>query len=229
MCLICPGVKKSPQAHASHGLVKILGPLSSECLKQLAFDEGLRNFRPADRQKEALVNITRQPEGMVYGALNRSTIIGYVTFHRPNKYSRWNKHPRILELGTIEVTPKWRKFKIARQLLELAFGNPVLEDYVIITIEFCWHWDLEQSRLNVWQYQKMLTRLLGSVNMQRIPTDDPSILEHPANVLMVKFGKHVSPADLKLFSALQFEKIKEPSYFPATGNQTSVINLKDRT
>lgn len=206
MSLICPESEKTPQVRTPRGVVYFLGPVGSQCLQLLNFDEGLRNFRPANRQKEALVNIARLPEGMVYVALHHSTVIGYVTFHRPSKYSRWSKHPRILEVGTIEVAPRWRKFKIARNLLEVAFSNPVLEQYILITIEFCWHWDLEQARLDVWQYQKMLTRLFGAVGMQRTATDDPTILEHQANVLMVKIGGNVSPADRKLFAELQFEK-----------------------
>lgn len=205
MILVCPGIDKNPQARTPHGLVSILGPVCSKRLIEFDFDENLNNFRPAERQKEALFNIAKQPEGMVYVALSGSTVIGYVTFHRPNKYSRWSKHPRILEVGTIEVAPKWRKFKIAHKLLELAFKNPLLESYILITIEFCWHWDLEQTNMNIWQYQRMLARLLGSVGMRKTPTDDQSILEHPANVLMVKFGNNISSEDLKLFSEIQFE------------------------
>ncbi len=204
--IIYPPAEKTLQVQTPRGAVHLLGPVRSERLQQLTFAEGLRNFRPANRQKEALVKIAALPEGMIYAALHGETVIGYVTFHRPNKYSRWSKHPRVLEVGTIEVAPEWRQFKIAKKLLELAFDNPALDDCIVITIEFCWHWDLEQARMNVWQYQKMLTRLFGSVGMQKIPTDDPTITEHPANVLMAKFGKNVSPADLQLFAELQFEK-----------------------
>ncbi|MEW6274372.1 MAG: GNAT family N-acetyltransferase [Bacillota bacterium] len=205
MSLACQELEKS-SVQTPRGVVTLSGPVSSQCLQELAFAEGLRNFRPAQRQKEALVKIAGLPEGMVYVALHDKTAIGYVTFHRPHKYSRWFKHPRILEVGTIEVDPEWRKFKIAKKLLALAFSNPVLEEYIVITTEFCWHWDLARARLDVWQYQKMLAGLFATVGLQRVSTDDPAILEHPANVLMVKFGKYISKADLELFARLRFEK-----------------------
>ena len=51
------------------------------------------------QQKKALVEISSLPEGMVYLARYRQEIIGYITFHYPDGYSRWSKHPGILELA----------------------------------------------------------------------------------------------------------------------------------
>ena len=204
MSLVCPELANSLTVHTPRGIVELSGPVSGQSLKRLAFAEGLTNFRPAERQKEALVKIAGLPEGMIYLAVHNGMVVGYVTFHRPHRYGRWSKHPRILEVGTIEIAPEWRRFKIAQKLLELAFSNPALEEHILITTEFCWHWDLARTRMNVWQYQNMLARLFGAVGMQKVPTDDPAILEHPANVLMVKFGKKISAADQGLFAELQF-------------------------
>lgn len=204
MSLVCPELANNPKIRTPRGLVDLSGPVSSRCLKHFVFAEGLTNFRPAPRQKEALVKIAGLPEGMVYIAAHSDTVVGYVTFHRPHRYSRWYQHPHILEVGTIEIAPEWRRFKIAQKLLELAFRNPVLEEYIVITTEFYWHWDLARTRMDVWQYQNMLARLFGAVGMHKTATDDPAILEHPANVLMVKFGKQVPPADRNLFAELQF-------------------------
>jgi len=204
MSLVCPEPVNNLSVRTARGTVILAGPAGSEDLKQLAITQGLSNFRPAARQKEALMKIAGLPEGMVYIAAHDGTVVGYVTFHRPHRYSRWFKHPRILEVGTIEIAPEWRRFKIAQKLLELAFGNPVLEEYIVITTEFYWHWDLAGTRMDVWQYQNMLARLFGAVGMQKTATDDPAIADHPANVLMVKFGKRISPADRKLFAELQF-------------------------
>ena len=77
---------------------------------------------------------------------------------------------------------------------------------VVITTEFYWHWDLQGSGLNVWEYQKMLTKLFGSVGFKRRHTDDPEILEHQANMLMVRFGKRVNQAYIKAFDDLTYQK-----------------------
>jgi acetoin utilization protein AcuA len=42
--------------------------------------------------------------------------------------------------------------------------------------------------------------------MERTPTDDPDIIEHPANVLMTRIGKNVSTSDVALFESLKFQR-----------------------
>lgn len=53
-------------------------------------------------------------------------------------------------------------------------------------MEYFWHWDLEGSCFSVWEYQRMLTGLFGSVGLQKVSTNDLEITEHPANVLMAR-------------------------------------------
>ncbi|MEW5952537.1 MAG: GNAT family N-acetyltransferase [Bacillota bacterium] len=169
-------------------------------------DNDLNNFRHPSRQQEALALVAESTEGMVYIARANEAIIGYVMFHFPNQYSRWSRHPRMLELGAIEISSAWKKLGIAKALLAEAFDNPVLDEYVVITTEFYWHWDLKGAGLNVWGYQKMLAKLFGSVGFKRRRTDDPEILEHQANMLMVRIGKNVSPAYIKAFEELTYQK-----------------------
>ena len=33
-----------------------------------------------------------------------------------------------------------------------------MEDYLVITTEYYWHWDLKGTGLNVWDYRKMMER-----------------------------------------------------------------------
>lgn len=202
----CPDIKEVFRVDTPQGIIELLGPVSSQVLKQFTFHKSLNNLRPADRQKEALINIAKIPKGIIYTAVHSNQIVGYVSFHPPNKYCRWHKHPHVLEMGTIEVAPDWRKFNIAAKLLQKTFKNPIFEEYIIITLEMYRHWDLRQTHLTVWQYQKMLTKLLGTVNLQKIPTDDPCILEHSANVMMVRYGKNITADDIRLFQDLQFEQ-----------------------
>ncbi|NHM25753.1 GNAT family N-acetyltransferase [Desulfofundulus sp. TPOSR] len=204
MSTACAEIENVFQVITPHGVAVLEGPVSGGYLGTLTFDEKLNNFRQPEKQKAALKEIADLPEGMVYIVRVGSKVVGYVTFLPPDRHSRWSKHPRVLELGAIEVSPDWREYKLARKLLELAFSNPVMEDYIVITIEFCWHWDLRNTGLDVWQYQKMLAKLFGSVGMQKELTDDPDILEHIANVLMVRYGKRVPQKDIELFKEMLF-------------------------
>lgn len=189
----------------SLGEVFLEGPVEAASLENFYLNEKMTNFRPPARQKEALIAISKMPEGMIYIARHGREVIGYVTFHYPDKYSRWSKHPRVLELGGIEISPDWRKYGIGKVLLKEAFSNPVMEDYIVVTIEFCWHWDLKSSNLGVFDYQRMLAKLFGVVGLERRATDDPDITEHPANVLMVRIGKNVNKEDIMLFESMLYE------------------------
>jgi len=184
--------------------INIEGPVDPEFLAQLDMSPDMNVFREASKQHKALVEIAASPDGMVYIARRQNLLIGYVTFHNPDKYCRWSKHPGILELGAIEISPSWRKNRIASMLLKYAFTNPVMEDKIVITVEFCWHWDLDNTGLDIWQYQKMLSKLFGSVGLKRTSTNDPEILEHIANVLMARIGSRVSEEDVKKFDELRF-------------------------
>lgn len=194
------------KVETNKGVVEIEGPVRKDYLIPLKMNEGLNNFRNPARQKEALLIVADLPDGMVYIARHEDEIVGYLLFHSPNPYGRWHRHPRILELGAIEVSRYWQKRGIATELLKEAFSNPIMEDYIVIATEFYWHWDLKGSGLDVWGYQKMLRKLYGTVNFKRRHTDDPEILEHPANMLMVRFGSNVTPAHIKFFEDLTYQQ-----------------------
>ncbi len=187
------------------GVVYIEGPCPSAYLAKLEMNEKLTNFRPPDKQKEALMMIADLEQGMIYVARHDNEIVGYVTFHPPDDCSRWIKHPKVLELGGIEVSADWRRCKIAENILQVAFSNPVLENYIVITMEICWHWDTANTKLDLWAYQKTLTKLFGTVGMKRVPTDDPDIIEHPANVLLARYGSKVSTSDIVKFENMKFK------------------------
>ncbi len=193
------------QLTTDKGTVNIEGSVSRARLELMEIDEGLGNFRSPRRQKEALMDIANLPEGLVYIAHTDEKIIGYVLFHYPGEYSRWIRHPRLLELGAIEVSQYWQKRGLAKALLTEAFKNPSLEEYIVITTEFHWHWDLKSSGLNVWQYRDMLKKVFGAVGFKRRHTDDPEILEHQANMLMVRVGKNVSKNHADMFTDLTYQ------------------------
>ncbi|GAW91219.1 GNAT family N-acetyltransferase [Calderihabitans maritimus] len=186
-------------------VVTYTGP---EEIMKYEMEADLNNFRPAERQKEALVEIAGLEKGRVVIARRGNKIIGYVTFHPPEQFERWGQGNLdcILELGAIEVSPRWRNQGISKGLLEVAFANPELEDYIVIATEYYWHWDLRGSGLSVWQYRDLLQKLFGRVGMKPEGTDDPEIISHPANMLMVRVGSRVRREDLMEFTLLRYRK-----------------------
>lgn len=186
------------------GNVHIEGPVDGKYIISMNFDGGLNSFRIPEKQQKALAEIADSPDGIVYIIRSGQTIVGYVSFHEPDPFTRWSKHPKTLELGAIEISPKYRNNKLGVKLLKFAFSNPIMEEKVVITTEYCWHWDLENTGLDIWSYQKMLAKVFGAVGMVKFDTDDPDIREHAANVLMVRFGKNLTTHDIEQFKKLQF-------------------------
>lgn len=178
------------------------GPVSGDCLLSLQMNAGLNNFRPWEKQQQALAAICGFAAGRVYVARSGNEIVGYVTFHRPDEYSRWYRHPRVLELGGVEVSPGWREKGVGSGLLMYIFNNDCWEDYIVISTEYFRHWDTAGTGLDVWEYRRMLDGFFGRAGFMPVSTNDPDILEHPANVLMARVGSRVGWDDV-----MDFEEI----------------------
>lgn len=185
----------------------IEGPISGAELAAYRFDDGLKAFRIPEMQHKALVEIADLPEGRIIVAREKDLVLGYVTFLHPDPLERWSqaKLPDLLELGAIEISPLVRAGGVAKKLLEVSFLDDALEDYIIITTEYYWHWDLKGTGLDVWQYRKVMEKVMGSVGMIWLATDDPEICSHPANCLMAKIGGRVPPESVEAFDAMRFQ------------------------
>lgn len=191
----------------SEGFINIEGPVFSSYLSEHKMDPGLKQFRSPDLQWEALKEIADLPEGRVIAAIKKGTIVGYVTFHYPDEFGRWGraKMPYLLELGAIEVAPRVRGRGVAPKLLQAAFDDPDMENFIVISTEYYWEWDLEGTGLSVWQYKNMMEKVLGIVNLRPVGTDDPEISAHPANCLMTRFGNKVDYESLQKFEVLRYK------------------------
>ncbi|MFD2370868.1 N-acetyltransferase [Brevibacillus sp. GCM10020057] len=185
----------------------IEGPISGSELAALRFDEGLKAFRIPEQQHQALIEIADLPEGRIIVAREEELVLGYVTFLHPDPLERWSQArlPDLLELGAIEISHWIRGAGVAKKLLEVSFADDAMEDYVIITTEYYWHWDLKGTGLDVWQYRKVMEKVMGSVGMTWMATDDPEICSHPANCLMARIGKRVPPETVEAFDAMRFQ------------------------
>ncbi|MGF9698904.1 GNAT family N-acetyltransferase [Paenibacillus sp. MABNR03] len=186
--------------------VTVEGPVPPEALTELAFHPDLDAFRRPSEQQEALVVIAALPEGRIIIARENETIIGYVTFHYADECERWSEGNMmdLIELGAIEVADEYRSLGIGREMLLTAFENGQMEKYIVFTTEYYWHWDLKGSGLSVWDYRKMMERLMQTVDMTWYATDDPEICSHPANCLMVRIGSKVPLSSEEQFDRVRF-------------------------
>lgn len=193
--------------HDSTSIV-VEGPVPPEQLRQLRMHPDLDAFRRPKEQFEALVEIAELPEGRIILSRYGDEIVGYVTFHYPDEMERWSQGQMqdLIELGAIEVADAYRTLGLGKQMIQLAFEDGQLENMITFTTEYYWHWDLEKSKLSVWDYRNMMEKLMKSVDMVWFATDDPEICSHPANCLMVRIGKHVPLASVEQFDRIRFQQ-----------------------
>lgn len=188
------------------GNLLIEGPISSEKLAELEFHKDLVAFRQPEQQKKALIEIAGLPEGRIIIARNKDVIVGYVTYVYPDPLERWSegKMDNLIELGAIEVIPEFRGSGTGKNLLKVSMMDDAMEDYIIITTEYYWHWDLKGTGLNVWEYRKVMEKMMNAGGLEWYATDDPEISSHPANCLMAKIGKRVDLDSVQKFDRLRF-------------------------
>ncbi|MCG7407635.1 GNAT family N-acetyltransferase [Paenibacillus sp. ACRRX] len=186
-------------------VVIVEGPVKPAVLQVLDMHSDLNAFRRPKEQHQALIEIAQLPEGRMIIARDEDKIVGYVTFHYPDELERWSEGNMedLIELGAIEVAADYRSLGLGRRMIETAFEEGQLENYIVFTTEYYWHWDLDGTGLNVWDYRKMMEKLMESVDMIWYATDDPEICSHPANCLMVRIGK-----DVPLSSKEQFDRVR---------------------
>jgi acetoin utilization protein AcuA len=189
-----------------HGSLILEGPVSSEDIARLEFHQDLVAFRPPIQQHKAIIEIAKLPEGRILIARDNFTIVGYVTYLYPDPLERWSKGQmaNLIELGAIEVIPKYRGTGVGKGLLKVSMMDDKMEDYITITTEYYWHWDLKGTGLNVWEYRKVMEKMMNAGGLEYFATDDPEISSHPANCLMAKIGSRIDLESVQRFDQLRF-------------------------
>ena len=196
------------ESYNINGLEYVIeGPISPEILKTYTFDSELTAFRRPKDQFEALIEISELEEGRIIVAQIENHIVGYVTFHFPDEFERWSEgnHPFILELGAIEVAKKHRGAKLASKLLILSVKDEQMENYITLTTEYYWHWDLKNTNLDVYEYKDIMVRLMAKAGFEVYQTNDPEITSHPANTLMARIGKNIDNDKMIIFDEIRFK------------------------
>ncbi|MBM4762590.1 GNAT family N-acetyltransferase [Bacillus sp. B15-48] len=196
----------SKELETNHGVLIIEGPIPPEQLEKLEFHHDLVAFRTPEKQHRALIEIAALPEGRIIIARHEQVIVGYVTYLYPDPLERWSEAgmDNLIELGAIEVIPKFRGAHVGKNLLIISMMDEAVEDFIIITTEYYWHWDLKNTGLNVWDYRKVLEKMMSVGGLVWYATDDPEICSHPANCLMVRIGKRVSLESIEKFDRIRF-------------------------
>ncbi|MEC1528745.1 acetoin utilization protein acetyltransferase AcuA [Bacillus spizizenii] len=188
------------------GSLLIEGPVSPEDLAGYKFHNDLTAFRPPREQHEALVDIADLPEGRIIIARDGRTIVGYVTYLYPDPLERWSEGNMedLLELGAIEVAPAYRGCSVGKTLLTVSMMDEQMENYIVMTTEYYWHWDLKGMKKDVWEYRKIMEKMMNAGGLVWFATDEPEISSHPANCLMARIGKNVSQESIEQFDRLRF-------------------------
>ncbi|KIL46354.1 GNAT family N-acetyltransferase [Jeotgalibacillus campisalis] len=199
-------IYNAKELKTTKGSIVIEGPVSANDLSSLEFHEDLVAFRPPAQQHKALIEIAALPEGRIIVARERNMVVGYVTYLYPDPLERWShgKMKNLIELGAIEVIPKFRGASVGKNLLKVSMMDDAMEDYIIITTEYYWHWDLKGTGLNVWEYRKIMEKMMNAGGLEYYATDDPEISSHPANCLMARIGKRIKPESIEQFDQLRF-------------------------
>lgn len=189
-----------------HGTLIIEGPITGAALASYEFHKDLVAFRTPNQQHKALIEIADLPEGRIIIAREQNTVVGYVTYLYPDPLERWSegKIENLIELGAIEVIPKFRGSRVGKNLLIVSMMDNWMDNYLIITTEYYWHWDLKGTGLNVWEYRKVMEKMMSAGGLEWFATDDPEISSHPANCLMARIGKGVSQDTIERFDRLRF-------------------------
>lgn len=194
------------ELETKHGTLIVEGPIQSEVIANWEFHEDLVAFRAPAQQHKAIVDIANLPEGRIIIVRNERTIVGYSTFLHPDPLERWSQGnmENLIELGAIEVIPKFRGTGVGKTLLRVSMMDDMMEDYITITTEYYWHWDLKGTGLNVWEYRKVMEKMMQAGGLEYFATDDPEISSHPANCLMAKIGSRVDSKSIQQFDQLRF-------------------------
>lgn len=189
-----------------NGDIIIEGPVSSEEIARLDFHEDLVAFRPPAQQHKALVEIAALPDGRILIVRDQNEIVGYVTYLYPDPLESWSEGnmENLIELGAIEIIPKFRGGGVGKALLKVSMMDDAMEDYIILTTEYYWHWDLKGTKLNVWEYRKIMEKMMQAGGLEYYATDDPEICSHPANCLMARIGARVDQESVQRFDSLRF-------------------------
>ena len=187
--------------HTMSGNITLRRFCTPECIQQLKVDRGLCAFaRLPEREHELLVNLARHPESMLTVAYNdEGEIVGEITLAPAEAW--WQlpqQQVNVYEVG-IDVSYRWRRLGIARQLIAFALDVDALEDMIVLGMGLSWHWDMERTGVPLMRYRELLAHLAVPYGFDEYLTLEPNIASEPSNILLVRIGKRVDKISVNEF------------------------------
>lgn len=178
-------------------------------LQPLEMDQSLSIFRKPKHQHQALLDISR--EGCVTIAIEKQTIIAYVTFHKPGEDESWaeDKTGELIELGAVEVSADYRGQGLAEKILTATFDSGVFDNTIVFATMYFWHYDLKRTGLSDFAYKRLLDKLYRKAGLVPFATTDPEIRSSAANQLMARIGPNTPEHVKKEFDRLRLRPILE--------------------
>ena len=164
-------------------------------VERLRADNGLRAFaRLPEREHQLLVDIAKRPDSVLTLAYTLSgEIVGEVTLAPADAW--WEGLGQTYEIA-VQVSSRWRRLGIARQLLAFALELDALEEIIILALGLSWHWDTEGLGLTRYRYRQ---QLFAGYGFCEYLTTEPNIRMDPANILLARIGSQVDQHSVNHF------------------------------
>jgi GNAT superfamily N-acetyltransferase len=177
---------------------------SPALVESLKADRGLHAFAHVpEREHQLLLGIAERPDcALTLAYTPGGEIIGQVTLAPADTW--WQGVANTYELA-IEVSTHWRRLGIARQLLSLALEFDAVEQMILVAHGLSWHWDYKGAGLSPLRYRSVIARTFEPYDFYEWMIDEPNVRMDPANILLVRIGKHVEREVMdQLFQRMRF-------------------------
>jgi GNAT superfamily N-acetyltransferase len=167
-------------------------------LERLSADSGLHAFaRLSEYEHRLLLGIAKRPDCFLTLAYTPAgQIVGQVTIAPCEGW--WSGLEHTYEIA-IEISSRWRRLGIARQLLDFALELDTLEEMILTAIGLSWHWDTVGTALPPFLYRQLIRRMFEPHGFLEYLTTDPDIKMDPANVLLVRIGNRINQQAVNQF------------------------------
>jgi len=191
-----PSCSKTIKTPAGTLVLRNFSPPS--LVERLRADNGLRAFaRLPEREHQLLVDIAKRPDSALTLAYTLSgEIVGEVTLAPADTW--WEGLGQTYEIA-IQVSSRWRRLGLARQLLAFALELDALEEIIILALGLSWHWDTEGLGLTRYRYRQLIERISAGYGFCEYLTTEPNIRMDPANILLARIGSQVDQDSMNRF------------------------------
>ena len=195
--------------NTTKGQVDFALNLTSDHLDNLTLAHEFRNdslYKSIFTKKESLQRVLGNGGKVALALLDMKTVVGFASVDFPRPENRWGSigGKTVMELNSVEVTPEFRKYRIAQSLMSQLMADPELEQKVLYLVSYQWIWDLDQTNLSPHAYRNLLIKLFSGFEFKEFVTNEPNVCLNKNNIFMVRYGKNVTTALREAFKWSSF-------------------------